>query len=200
MSADRVTPSNLGFAILGLLARSASTGYDLARRMENPVGYFWTARHSQIYPELRRLETSGFIEHEVIEGAGPRPTKRYALTPAGLDALRRWVTSDLETQPVRDLETLRLWSAWTVDPRSAITLIDQMEQAHAARLAVYEALVEELQTLPGSDDPAHPHFASLLTLEGGVLTRRAAVRWCRTVRRRLLAAAAPTSAASTRSG
>lgn len=44
--------STLGYAILGLLAAQPQTGYDLARLMRTPIGYMWTARHSQIYPEL----------------------------------------------------------------------------------------------------------------------------------------------------
>ena len=72
---SRSTPSNLGCALLGLLARSPPTGYDLAKRMERPVGYFWTANHSQIYPELSRLEEAGLVDHTVIEGAGPRPPR-----------------------------------------------------------------------------------------------------------------------------
>ena len=37
------------------MARRALSGYDLAREMKRPVGYFWQARHSQIYPQLARL-------------------------------------------------------------------------------------------------------------------------------------------------
>ena len=62
--------STLGHAILGLLARRPSTGYDLARRMDRPVGWFWTARHSQIYAELARLEHEGLVDHEEVDGAG----------------------------------------------------------------------------------------------------------------------------------
>ena len=172
------TPSDLGCAILGLLARGPLTGYDLARRMQKPVGYFWTATHSQIYPELARLEHAGLLEHEVIEGRGPRPTKRYAVTPAGLDTLREWVAGELEPQPVRDLETLRLWSIWLVDPEAARDLVRQARTRHCDTLAAYETELAELVDHPRAQDRTDPWFASRLTLQGGVLTRRAAVQWC----------------------
>ena len=172
------TPSNLGCAILGLLARGPLTGYDLARRMQRPVGWFWTANHSQIYPELARLERAGLLEHEVIEGAGPRPTKRYAVTPLGLDTLREWVAAEMEPQPVRDLETLRLWSIWLVDPEAARSLVLQAQQRHTETLAAYESELAELTDHPRARDRTDPWFASRLTLQGGVLTRRAAVQWC----------------------
>lgn len=172
------TPSALGCALLGLLARAPSTGYDLARRMQRPVGYFWSANHSQIYPELARLGHAGLVSHEVIEGAGPRPTKRYAVTPAGMDALRAWVRSDLEAQPVRDLETLRLWSVWTVEPEAARGLVVQARARHEAAMLAYAAELAEIAGLPEAQDRSHPSFASVLTLEGGLRTRRAAVDWC----------------------
>ncbi len=47
--------TSLGYALLALLARTPLTGYDLAQRMLRSTDFFWTARHSQIYPELARL-------------------------------------------------------------------------------------------------------------------------------------------------
>ncbi|MEO6019362.1 MAG: PadR family transcriptional regulator [Knoellia sp.] len=184
MKRDQST-GNLGFALLGLLARSPSTGYDLARRMERPVGYFWSAHHGQIYPELARLEARRFVRHTVIEGAGPRPTKRYAVTAAGRKALRQWVVGDLEPQPVRDLETLRLWNIWLLDRAAALDLVAESREGHAERLAAYEGELAELEGDPEAADPSHPKFASVLTLEGGVRTRRAAVQWCDWMRQRL---------------
>lgn len=176
---------NLGFALLGLLARAPSTGYDLARRMERPVGYFWSAHHGQIYPELARLEARGFVRHKVVEGAGPRATKRYAVTAAGRKALRQWMVEDLEPQPARDLETLRLWNVWLLDRPAALALVAEARKAHEARLTAYERERAELEGDAEAADPTHPKFASRLTLEGGVRTRRAAVEWCDWMREQL---------------
>ena len=70
----------LGYAILGLLAKEPRTGYQIARAMNRPIGYIWTARHSQIYPELASLEADGLVRHAVVDGRGPRETKRYEIT------------------------------------------------------------------------------------------------------------------------
>ncbi|GIL37179.1 PadR family transcriptional regulator [Phycicoccus sp. DTK01] len=171
-------PSDLGHALLGLLARRPSTGYELARRMQRPVGFFWTAGHSQVYPELARLEDDGLVEHDEVPGRGPLPTKRYRPTAAGLDALRTWVVADLAPQPVRDLEVLRLWSLWAVEPEAAAGLVERVRAGHAERLAAYEADLASLAGDPAALEPDSPAFASRLTLEGGRLTRRAALEWC----------------------
>lgn len=170
-------PTHLGCALLGLLARTPDTGYRLAARMRRPVGYFWSARHSQVYPELARMEGGGLVDHVVVDGAGPRPTKQYRITHAGREALRAWVCGDLEEQPVRDLETLRLWSVWTVDPLAARDLVGQVRERHRARLVAYERELASIEDLAACRDPGHPLFASRLTLTGGIIAARAAVAW-----------------------
>ena len=170
--------SSLGFALLGLLARSEGTGYDLTRRMDRPVGYFWTARHSQIYPELARLEADGLIRHRVVEGAGPMPTKRYAITAAGRRALADWVTSPIEDHPVRDLETLRIYSLWAADPAAARALVERLRGRHLAALEDYSRQREEVDADPASHVPSAPLFGNRIALEAGVRGRKAAVEWC----------------------
>jgi DNA-binding PadR family transcriptional regulator len=178
MAESSSTPSALGIALLGQLARRPQTGYELARGMERPVGYFWSAHHGQIYPELARLEAAGLVGHEVVEGAGPRPTKRYAVTPSGLAALRRWVVSEFDPGPVRDLEHLRVWSLWTVDSDAARGLVHQLRERRTAQVADWERQRDEVAAEPGAHDPSSPVFASLMSVEGGVRTARALVDWC----------------------
>jgi len=49
---------------------------------------------------------------------------------------------------------------------------------HAAALEAYRTELDALAGDPDAQDRTHPLFASRLTLEGGVRTRRAAVEWC----------------------
>jgi DNA-binding PadR family transcriptional regulator len=170
--------SSLGYALLGLLARAEGTGYDLTRRMDRPIGYFWTARHSQIYPELARLEADRLVRHRVVDGAGPLPTKRYAITPGGLRALREWVTSPMEPHPVRDLETLRVYSLWAAEPQAARALVERLRAAHLAALEDYGRQREEVAADPASRHPSEPLFSNLVALEAGVRSRTALVEWC----------------------
>ncbi len=178
MASSASTTSHLGHALLGLLARQELTGYQLSRQMQRPVGYFWTAGHTQIYPELRRLEDAGLVGHRNISGRGPRQTKRYRITAAGTRALRAFVSTETEPQPVRDLETLRLWSLWTVSPETTVTLVRRNRADHAGLLERYRAELDELVADRHLSDPGHPDFASWLTLEGGIRHRQAAVEWC----------------------
>jgi len=82
---------SLRHALLALLNINPQTGYDLAQRFSASIEYVWRASHSQIYPELRRLEGEGLIEATEV-GRGSRATKReYGLTAAGCAALEEWI-------------------------------------------------------------------------------------------------------------
>src|SRR6266508_2593560 len=81
----------LGYALLCLLVRGPGTGYDLAQRLRRPIGYYWTARHTQIYPELARLVSAGLVTYQAGAGPGPREKKTYTIAEAGRDALAAWL-------------------------------------------------------------------------------------------------------------
>ncbi|MGH3500097.1 MAG: PadR family transcriptional regulator [Nocardioidaceae bacterium] len=83
---------SLGHALLALLETRPMTGYELAQQFDRSVIFVWHARHSQIYPELRRLEGDGLVRAETAS-RGTRATKRvYSITQEGCAELERWVT------------------------------------------------------------------------------------------------------------
>ena len=93
--------STLGFAILAVLARGDRTGYDIAAAMRRPVGFFWTAGHSQIHAELQKLLAGGLVGYETRHGPGPQDKKLYHLTDEGSAELRVWVTQPPKARPGR---------------------------------------------------------------------------------------------------
>jgi PadR family transcriptional regulator, regulatory protein AphA len=99
---------SLKYAILGYLSSGPGSGYDLVQQLDGALGWFWAASHSQIYPELRRLETAGLIEGTATT-VGERLEKRvYTLTDSGTAELRAWTDKQPEYRPNRDPERLQL--------------------------------------------------------------------------------------------
>jgi DNA-binding PadR family transcriptional regulator len=184
--------STLGYAILGLLADGPRTGYEIARRMDTPIGYYWTARHSQIYPELARLEADRLVRHEVVPGPGARVTKRYTLTRAGRTTLRQWVASPLPPQPERSELLLRTRWLWLVSPEQAADFVRTVRAERQRRLETYRDEERRLRTMDGDpDDPADPAFWRLATITNGVSYEEHLVRWCDGLLAALSAAPAP---------
>jgi DNA-binding PadR family transcriptional regulator len=97
---------SLRHAVLGLLARRPSTGYELTRTFDRSLRTSWQASHSQIYPELARLEAAGLVE--IVE-RGARRSKTYGITAAGRAELRRWLVEAVPDRSQRNESGLRLF-------------------------------------------------------------------------------------------
>lgn len=179
--------SALGYALLGLLARESLTGYELTGRMRERIGFFWTARHSQIYPELARLEERGLVAHEPVEQEGKPDKKVYSITEAGREALAEWAAIPADPGPTRDETTLKAYSLWAVDPAEAAALYRNEAVRHEERLAEYERIRDWMHEAwaEALRDPTTPEFASYATLRRGLGYEREYAEWCRWVAGRL---------------
>lgn len=83
--------SSLSLAILGLVARSAKTGYDLRKLFSTtPMGHF-SASPGAIYPALERLEKQGWIRGRIENKGSLRPRRQYCLSSKGRTELERHV-------------------------------------------------------------------------------------------------------------
>src|SRR5215216_2705386 len=163
--------TTLGYAILGLLSREDLSGYDLTRRMAGRVGYFWSAKHSQIYPELARLEDGGYVTHSLVEQRERPDKKVYKITAEGLNALKEWVIQVPVPRPTRDELTLKTYSVWLAD------------KEEAARLYREEELRAWMESEHGQElrSPDSPWFASYASLRRGIGYEKEYAEWCRWV-------------------
>jgi DNA-binding PadR family transcriptional regulator len=182
-------PTTLGYALLALLARESLTGYGLTQRMRDPIGLFWEPQHSQIYPELARLERAGLIAATAEPGPGPRPKRTYRLSDAGLDTLRAWVAEPPRLGGRRDELLLKIYASWVAEPSVTLELVRAAERHHAAQLARY-LTTEARVRARGEDraDPTDPTFTNYATLRRGIGFERGRLAWCRWLIRRLKAA------------
>ena len=173
--------TTLGYAVLGLLAREALSGYDVAQRMKGRVGFFWGAGHSQIYPELARLEEGGFVTHSVVLQKERPDKKVYEITTSGLEALREWATQPPPQKPTKDELTLKAYSVWLADGEEAVRLFREEGRRNDEQLARYEEIRAwmEREWADELDRPGTPRFASYATLRRGILYERGNAEWCR---------------------
>lgn len=173
--------TTLGYAVLGLLAREALSGYDVAQRMKERVGFFWGAGHSQIYPELARLEGDGCVTYSVVLQKERPDKKVYEITARGLDVLKEWVTQPPPHKPTKDELTLKAYSLWLVDGGEAARLFREEGRRNEEQLVRYEGILAWMER-EWADDlnrPDSPRFASYATLRRGILYERGNAEWCR---------------------
>ena len=52
---------SLSHVLLTSLIERPSSGFELARRFDKSMGFFWKATHQQIYRELGTMQSKGWI-------------------------------------------------------------------------------------------------------------------------------------------
>jgi DNA-binding PadR family transcriptional regulator len=187
---DASAGPTVAYAVLGLLARRPRSGYELASALRDPVSFFWSAPHSQLYPTLAALEEAGLAEHEESPGPGPRARKTYRITDAGRRALAEWAVTTPPPRAGRDEFVLRAYSAWVAEPGAVAALFRTEADRHRARLVEYEQFRRELLDGSGGTAPGlrQPEFGNWLALHNGLGYERAYLEWCEWALDLLLAA------------
>ncbi len=136
MSSPQLTP--VSYVVLGMVAEGATTSYDMKQKASRSVGYFWNFPHSQLYAEPGHLVELVLLDEE--REAEGRRRRVYTLTAAGRKALDDWLREPTGEQPqIRDAGLLKLFFGDGLSPDEIRALAQAQEEAHRARLAVYEA-------------------------------------------------------------
>lgn len=95
--------------LLGLLVYRELSGYDIKRIFDRSMAVFWNASDSQIYRELRALETEGLITSRT-ERQERRPDKRlYRASERGVAVVDDWLASPLQERWTKDEFRLRMF-------------------------------------------------------------------------------------------
>ena len=129
---------SLRIALLGMLAAGGpASGYDLAKRFDGSLSHVWSARQSQIYPELLKLVDD---ELATVTDDGPRGRKTYELTDAGRTTLEDWLTGTEPHQRVRSASSLRLFLLPLLDSPTAVRLLRQESELYAGQVRGLEAI------------------------------------------------------------
>jgi len=163
---------SLRFALIGLLADQPASGWDLSRRFETVLGSVWPAGHPQIYGELRKLLAEGLIE---LESTGPRGRRVYRATPAGLAAVRQWLTAGETDHTLRLESLLRSAFFWLMTPRELAEHLDR-------EAAYFRALAGQCREIADAKDRGEygtgPQTRSLrITLEASIRVNETLAGW-----------------------
>jgi PadR family transcriptional regulator, regulatory protein AphA len=165
MSRSTLTPS--AFAVLGLLARRPSSGYELGTRAAASIDYFWPLTRTHIYGELAKLEALGYVVG--VEVAQEHlPDKRvFSVTPEGARALDNWLdNSDPGVPRPRQPMLVKLFFGERIAPDQAAALLTRYRtQALALRDQLVAAAAADAAAI--AVDPDSPRrFGRAVALFG----------------------------------
>ncbi|MEU6883585.1 PadR family transcriptional regulator [Streptomyces sp. NPDC046712] len=169
-------------AILVSLLEKPGSGYELARRFERSIGYFWTASHQQIYRVLKRMESEGWVDVRDVPQQGRPDKKEYSVAALGRAVLSGWLHEPIEPESVRHDLAVKIRGAAFDDPAALISEVERHRQAHIERLDHYLAGEERDFTGPGAPGAADgPLDAGRelqhVVLRGGIAYERMTLAW-----------------------
>ena len=170
-AAGRDLPAT-SYAVLGLISFGEMSGYDLKQLADRSIGhFFWSPASSQIYAELRRLTSLGYItEREVKQER--RPDKRlYRITQDGEEALLRWLEGGRVVRDAhKSLLLLKLFFGRLTSPSALIAQLEERRRQMQENLAEFEETERYLE------DKEHS-FYPYLTLKSGIAHTHADLVW-----------------------
>lgn len=150
------------YAILGLLSHEDMTGYDIKKRIENTIGFFWSAGFGQIYPALGQLEAEGFVTCST-EIADKRPVRNiYSITSAGMEELRRWLALPVQREDVKYEILLKLIFGRHSAPEKNAFLIEEFRQRNGQNLAMMRQYKAELGSIMDQSEDHRYYYLSVL--------------------------------------
>lgn len=164
----------LEHAILVSLVEQPATGYELARRFDASIGYFWSASHQQIYRTLTRMETDGWIHGTVHPQAGKPDKKTYAVTDVGRAKLGQWSRQPTAREPLRSDFAVKLRGFASAESIARDTRVRRAE--HVDRLDRYRA--SEAKHFAEPSQLRGAELGQWLALRGGISVEESSIAWC----------------------
>lgn len=166
---------SLKHAILVLLETEPSSGYDLLKQFNRSLGYFWNAKHQQIYQQLKLLLNEQLIEcrHETQEG---KPDKKiYEITKTGVTELTSWLSKPVKTNKINDALLVKIYGGHLISEEALLTDLESHLLLHEKTLLQLKQIEQTYLKLPNAAQEKYK--LPYLTLRRGILGEEAWLTW-----------------------
>jgi DNA-binding PadR family transcriptional regulator len=169
----------LSHAILTALTSTPCSGYDLAKKFDGSVGFFWNASHQQIYRELAKLEENQYIEATAIRQENRPDKKIYQLTTLGENYLREWIAKPSTVAPIKDELLVKIFAGNLVDTATILSELNNHRVQHQNSLNTYHAIEQQFFAQSrDADSLSSIQRYQYITLRQGIQLETAWLAWC----------------------
>ncbi len=170
MAKDR----KIDVVILGLLAHEDLTGYDIKKRIDGAISFFWKGSFGSIYPALSDMEKQGLVKRKESDSTSGREKIVYQITTKGKDTLKSWLNEEKVTNDLKYETLLKMYFGGSEDRGVTIRNIEIFEEEIKGNLEVLKIYKENLEKVLDQKD--HIHF--YLRVMFGIEAYEAYLRWC----------------------
>lgn len=162
------------YAIMGILSMGPMSGYDIKKKFEESLSYFWSESYGQIYPILKKLAQQGLATRSIERQEGKPDRHIYTLTDKGQKALQDWMIQPVGSQIGRHEILLKLFFGQQISLTDNIRQIKNFQKLQAQRLKEIKATEKLLK----SDYKDNPNLSFwLMTVRYGQHLNQAYLQW-----------------------
>lgn len=130
------------YSVLSHLALKPWSAYELAVQRVRYFRYFWPRAERGIYNELKRLASAGLAGAETGY-TGRRQRTVYSITPAGTEALRKWLDTPLTPISLEFEGLLRIFASPLGTISQLRANLEQIRQDVESMTAFNDAIAQE---------------------------------------------------------
>ena len=137
---------SLKHAILAMIDIDRGSGYDLAKRFDQSIGFFWPSTFQQVYRDLGKLEADGLVSAEQVEQTGKPNKKIYDITTAGIEELQSWLQTPAKAMKIKDTFLVKLFGGHRISKQQLLADLEEQRKQHQEALDSYTLLAKSLKS------------------------------------------------------
>lgn len=174
MPKKRVLP----FIILGILKQNPGfTGKEITYQFKNEIGEFWKASHSQVYPELKKMEQDNWIISK--QSSENEKEIYYSITKNGEKILNNWISDPITQIPIsHDLFSLKMFFINDPNDPRIKELVDD-------ELKLLQQQLDHLKTREKEvfkrEEYKNFHFGHYIILKRAMARLEGQIEWLKTI-------------------
>ncbi|WP_323037596.1 PadR family transcriptional regulator [Pararhodobacter sp.] len=173
----------LSYQILGVIARSPSSGYDVMKTLHRlrPV------KISQIYKALSTMEAVHLVASQEVIQHG-KPNKRvFELTNAGCETLNAWIASPTTPPVLNDSFVSKTFSLWHAPQADRLRLVAERIGWLKAEIAYFQEMQADLHETAAERhlDPDRWEFSRDILVRRHLALHREDLLWCQRLHKTL---------------
>lgn len=168
---------SLKHGLLGFLSGQELSGYDLEKLFSNSIGFFWSAKISQVYRDLHTMEKAGWVQSQQVVQTG-RPNKKvFRVTDAGREELENWLIHyDMKHDfDIRASILVRMFFAAKRPKEETIALLERFRETCQKTIDKLDGVHEKLECY---DIEAMDLLYTKSTLSYGEKYYNMQIAWC----------------------
>lgn len=165
----------LKYVILGLLMRKNMSGYEILKSFNKNLNEFWSAKHSQLYPELKKLTEENLIFFTTTLSENSLEKKIYSITSKGKEEFLSWLNNDFELiTTIKDEFKLQLFFSNHLSLDKKLNILKNRLEKHQLKLKKLRIFEENFKSVPNCQNE---DFGDYLVLLGAIMREETNCKW-----------------------